>query len=98
MPDGHHENDQVVVWQLTQDAIVPDAIAPEALPVSYKRLAAAARVVEGCNLVFEVIEDGDLPLPVQLGQLALVAVSRNSTFQAKLASHVCQARARFVSF
>jgi hypothetical protein len=44
MPDGHYEDDQLVVASLAQDAIVPDAIAPKAPFVPNEGLAATAGV------------------------------------------------------
>jgi hypothetical protein len=65
--DRHDANDQLAVGQLAHRAIVPDAIARQALPVSRRRFTAIAWGNEGCDRLFEIIEDGGLPLPVQLG-------------------------------
>jgi hypothetical protein len=70
MTDGHHKNDQLGIAKLARDAVITYPIAPQSLSVTDERLTVAARVVQGRDPVLEMIEDGGLPGPVQLGDLA----------------------------
>src|SRR5690606_27359753 len=61
-------DDQPVVLQLTDNAIVPDAVAPESLQVAAEGLFSEPRIGK-LNDFLKVCDDSLLPRPVDLSEV-----------------------------
>jgi NaMN:DMB phosphoribosyltransferase len=69
MAQLHNQNRAAVIFNAANDSVVTDPVTPEAALVADQCLATDARVCKGGYLIFQVIENFSLPLPIQLPKL-----------------------------
>jgi len=72
--DFDYEDDEVVVFDLAEDTVVADAVAPCAGQAVPKRLAVCAGIVRWCDAIFEEAADAFGYRLVNFGEVALGAL------------------------
>jgi hypothetical protein len=74
MADLEHKNDNTVVLNAADQAVVIDPISPQASQVSAQRLAKASRVVRPSNPFTQIPQDGFLNCGIEFAQLTPSAI------------------------
>jgi hypothetical protein len=55
--DRHHEHDEAVILDRSDDAIVADAVAPQFLEIGRERMAEPARIVRGRDAFAQIAQE-----------------------------------------
>lgn len=64
--NAHNQHHQGVVLQLTDDAVIPHAVAPQFSQTAFQWFAELARVIERRHSVSEIVADPSGLLPAEL--------------------------------
>jgi hypothetical protein len=60
MSDGDDQYDETVILDCSDDAVVADAVTPQALQIAGKRFAEAARVLRRGYTLAQIVKDSSL--------------------------------------
>ena len=74
MTDLDDEYDEVVVFDVAENAIVADAVAPFAGEIVLEGFAEGARIIGWCDAILKEAPDAFGYRPIQLGKLSLGAL------------------------